>query len=202
MTDWKPKYDDLIISVNGLEGMNLKINLAGFDTTRTTDVEIKMYLSTDSTLVVPRIYTDMQFDLGTSLEYAQITMVDKVLQQRISSLIVDIPSRANFAATIGDILELDLTVPAPGGSTSAPNSVDALMITMARYVDGDWWPATAFMRNLPGEVHLSTGPSKDFDITEDTTFQGLNTLDYTSNGDDMDLYIYATGRAIDSRSDI
>ena len=202
MTDWKPKYDDLIISVNGLEGMNLKINLAGFDTTRATDVEIKMYLSTDSTLVVPRIYTDMQFDLGTSLEYAQITMVDKVLQQRISSLIVDIPSRANFAATIGDILELDLTVPAPGGSTSAPNSVDALMITMARYVDGDWWPATAFMRNLPGEVHLSTGPSKDFDITEDTTFQGLNNLDYTSNGDDMDLYIYATGRAIDSRSDI
>ena len=202
MTDWKPKYDDLIISVNGLEGMNLKINLAGFDTTRTTDVEIKMYLSTDSTLVVPRIYTDMQFDLGTSLEYAQITMVDKVLQQRISSLIVDIPTRANFAATIGDILELDLTVPAPGGSTSAPNSVDALMITMARYVDGNWWPATAFMRNLPGEVHLSTGPSKDFDITEDTTFQGLNNLDYTSNGDDMDLYIYATGRAIDSRSDI
>ena len=202
MTDWKPKYGDFIILVNGLEGMDLNINLAGFDTTRATDVEIKMYMSTDSTLVVPRIYTDMQFELGTSLEYAQITMLDKVLKQRISSLIVDIPPRANFAATIGDILEMDLTVPAPGGSTSAPNSVDALMITMARYVDDNWWPATAFMRNLPGEVHLSTGPSKDFDITEDTTFQGVNTLDYTSNGDDMDLYIYASGRAIDSRSDI
>ncbi|CAI8220338.1 MAG: Uncharacterised protein [Methanobacteriota archaeon] len=202
MTDWKPKYGDFLILVKGLEGMDLKINLAGFDTTRATDVNVQMYMSTDSTLVVPRIYTDMSFELENSLEYAQITMLDKVLKQRLDALIVDIPPRANFAATIGDVLEMDLSVPAPGGSTSAINSVDALMLSMARYVDGKWWPATAFMRDLPGEVHLSTSPSKNFDITEDTTFQGVNTLDYTSNGDEMDLYIYATGRAIDSRSDI
>lgn len=202
MTDWKPKYSDFVILVKGLEGMDLKINMEGFDTTRATDVDVRMYLSTDSTLVVPRIYTDMHFELGNSLEYAQITMLDKVLKQRLSALIVDIPARADFAATIGDILELDLSVPAPGGSTPALHSVDALMLSMARYVDGEWWPATAFMRDLPGEVHLSTSPSKNFDVTEDTTFQGVNTLEYTSNGDEMDLYIYATGRAIDSRSDI
>ncbi|MBJ23861.1 MAG: hypothetical protein CMB64_04255 [Euryarchaeota archaeon] len=202
MTDWKPKYSDFIILVNGLEGMDLKINLDGFDTTRTTDVDIGMFMSTDSTLVVPRIYTDMSFDLGTGLEYVQLNMLDKVLKQRLSTLIVDIPAKANFAATIGDILEMDLSVPAPGGSISATRSVDALMITMARYVDDEWWPATAFMRDIPGEMHLTTGPSKEFDITKDTTFQGVNTLEYTSNGNEMDLYIYASGRAINSRSDI
>ena len=202
MTDWKPKYEDFIISIKGLEGLDLDINLAGFDTTRASDVDVRMFMSTDSTLVVPRIYTDMHFELENSLEYAHITMLDKVLKQRLSALIVDIPPRADFAATIGDILEMDLNVPAPGGSESATHSVDALMISMARYVDGEWWPATAFMRDLPGEVHLSTAPSKNFDITKDTTFQGTNTLEYTSNGDEMDLYIYATGRAIDSRSDL
>ena len=202
MTDWKPKYGDFVISIKGLEGMDLDINLAGFDTTRATDVDVRMFMSTDSTLVVPRIYTDMHFELENSLEYAHITMLDKVLKQRLSALIVDIPPRADFAATIGDILEMDLSVPAPGGSEAAIHSADAVMISMARYVDGEWWPATAFMRDLPGEVHLSTAPSKNFDITKDTSFQGTNTLEYTSNGNDMDLYIYATGRAIDSRSDI
>tara|TARA_B100001115_G_scaffold185115_1_gene191976 strand:+ start:1689 stop:6401 length:4713 start_codon:yes stop_codon:yes gene_type:complete len=202
MTDWKPKYSDFTIKVDGLEGMNLNINLDGFDTTRAIDVEIGMFMSTDSTLIVPRIYTDMSFNLGSELDYVQINMLDKVLKQRVSTLIVDIPSKANFAATIGDVLIMDLAVPAPGGSISASTSVDAIMITMARYLDNQWWPTTAFMRDLPGELHLETGPSKEFDITKETSFQGVNTLDYTSNGNEMDLYIYASGRAINSRSNI
>ena len=76
------------------------------------------------------------------------------------------------------------------------------MIQMMRYVDEQWWPATAFMRDLPGEMHLAAQPSTRFDITEQTAFQGLYTLDYSSNTDSMDLYLEAAGRAIDSRSDI
>ena len=76
------------------------------------------------------------------------------------------------------------------------------MLKQLRYVDGFWYPSTAFMRDLPGEMHLSTEPDTRFDIRKQTAFQGMRTLDYSSNTDDMDLYLEASGRAIEAKGDV
>jgi hypothetical protein len=49
---------------------------------------------------------------------------------------------------------------------------------------------------------LDVQPSFNFDITKDTSFQGMPTLDYTSSGRGMDMFITAAGRAINSRGDM
>jgi hypothetical protein len=76
------------------------------------------------------------------------------------------------------------------------------MIQQMRYVDDQWWPATAFMRNLPGEMRLAAQPEKEFDIRADIAFQGMMTLDYHSNTENMDLYLEASGRAVDTKGDV
>ncbi len=82
------------------------------------------------------------------------------------------------------------------------HSADAIMLQSMRYIDGFWWPATVFMRDLPGVMQLKAQPQLVFDIREMSSFQGMMSLDYTSNTDDMDLYLEAKGRAIDAKGDI
>jgi len=61
---------------------------------------------------------------------------------------------------------------------------------------------TVFINEIPGTMTLDIEPSYNFDITKDTSFQGIPTLDYSSNGRGMDLFITAAGRAINSKGDI
>ena len=63
-------------------------------------------------------------------------------------------------------------------------TAEALMIQQHRFVDGRWWPTTVFMRP-PRQLYLVAEPSEVYDIREETSFQGLFTMDYTSNGEDM-----------------
>ena len=200
MEDWEPRYSDLEISASGLSGIDLDFRFSGFDTEKLSDIEIELYLVSDYSFVVPRVSIDMHYSLSQPLDYAYLTMLDHSSKQRIETMIKNVAKEANLAATIGDILLIDFTV--PDSATIDGKSADAVMLQTTRYVDNKWWPATIFMRDLPTQMSLATEPATVFDITEDLSFQGSATLDYNSNGDDMDLYISASGRAIDSRADL
>jgi len=200
MEDWKPRYPDLEISAMGLSGVDLDFRFSGFDTTKESDIEIELYLISDYSFVVPRVSVDMHYSLSQPLDYAYLTMLDYSSKQRIETMIKGVAKEANLAATIGDILLIDFTV--PDDAAMDGKSAEALMLQMTRYVDNTWWPATIFMRDLPTQMSLATQPATIFDITENMAFQGSATLEYNSNGDNMDLYIFANGRAIDSRADM
>ena len=119
---------------------------------------------------------------------------------RIEALIIGVPQSTDFSATIGDVLLVDIEVPSEYQIDG--HSADAIMLQSMRYIDGFWWPATVFMRDLPGVMQLKAQPQLVFDIREMSSFQGMMSLDYTSNTDDMDLYLEANGRAIDAKGDI
>jgi hypothetical protein len=119
---------------------------------------------------------------------------------RIEALIIGVPQSTDFSATIGDVLLVDIDVPMQYRQDG--HSADAMMLQSMRYIDGFWWPATVFMRDLPGVMQLKAQPQLVFDIREMSSFQGMMSLDYSSNTDDMDLYLEASGRAIDSKGDI
>ena len=69
------------------------------------------------------------------------------------------------------------------------------------HADGEWWPLTVFINDVPGVMDLDIEPSSSFDITQDLAFQGMPTLTYSSSGDGMDMFISGAGRAINSRGD-
>jgi len=57
-----------------------------------------------------------------------------------------------------------------------------------------------FIRDVPGEMHLSAAPATDFDIHEVTAFQGMFEMTYSSNSDEMDLFIETKGKAQNARN--
>ncbi|MBI19729.1 MAG: hypothetical protein CMB73_04055 [Euryarchaeota archaeon] len=200
MNDWQPDIEDLEFVVNGFNGQNLDVIFSGLDTSKMNDVRATALFSQDTNLTIPRLNLEMRYDMGIRLDYAQARFVDTNLKTRADVFLMGVPQQTDFTATIGDILLLDVFVPEQYRVNG--HSADYLMVQQAIFADGKWWPATVFMRDLPAEMHLATEPNTNFDIRQDTTFQGLLTMDYTSNTEDMDMYVEASGRAIDSKGDV
>lgn len=200
MTQWQPAREQVSIIANGLEGRDVELVINGLDTSRPHNIEIFAVFSTQENLSVPRVSIDMFYDAGVRLESAYALLIDHQALTRVEALVMGVPQSTDVSAVIGDVLNIDLNVPEQFRINE--HSADALMLKQLRFVDGFWWPATAFMRDLPGFMQLSTEPEINFDIKEQTAFQGMRTLDYYSNTDDMDLYLEASGRAIDSKGDV
>ena len=200
MSQWQPMYPQMTIIANGLEGQDLELFIDGLDTTMPRNVEVNVLFSTQENLTVPRVSVDMHYDAGVRLKSAHAILIDHEALTRVEALVVGIPQSTDVSAVIGDVLLLDLVVPEIHRVNG--HSADSLMLQQLRYIDGFWYPSTAFMRDLPGEMHLATEPDTRFDIRKQTAFQGMRTLDYSSNTDDMDLYLEASGRAIEAKGDV
>ena len=199
---WKPLREQISIVVNGLQGRDMDLVVNGLDITKPNDVSVNALFFTQDDLIVPRFNVIMNYDFGTNLDSVYTTFIDRVEQTRVEALFIDVAQSMDFSATIGDIFNITMTVPERFRSETNDFSAEKLMIQQMRFIDGFWWPATTFMRNLPSVMDLSAVPSNDFDIRADTSFQGMMTLDYRSNGDDLDLYLEASGRAVDFRGDV
>ena len=197
---WQPERQQLTFEVNGLDGKDVKLVLDGLDNQNPNNVVANAVFSTQDNLTVPRVTVDMHYDIGVRLNSAHAIFIDKYAMNRIEALIIGVPQSTDFSATIGDVLLVDIDVPIQ--YRQGEHSADAMMLQSMRYVDGFWWPATVFMRDLPGVMQLKAQPQLVFDIREMSSFQGMMSLDYSSNTDDMDLYLEASGRAIDSKGDI
>ena len=200
MSQWQPMYPQLTIIANGLDGQDVELFIDGLDTTMPRNVEINALFSTQENLTVPRVAVDMFYDAGIRLKSAHAILIDHKALTRVEALVVGIPQSTDVSAVIGDVLILDLVVPEIYRING--HSADSLMLKQLRYIDGFWYPSTAFMRDLPGEMHLATEPDTRFDIRKQTSFQGMRTLDYSSNTNDMDLYLEASGRAIEAKGDV
>jgi hypothetical protein len=200
MSQWQPMYPQLTIIANGLDGQDVELFMDGLDTTMPRNVEVNALFSTQENLTVPRVAVDMFYDAGVRLKSAHAILIDHNALTRVEALVVGIPQSTDVSAVIGDVLILDLVVPEIYRING--HSADSLMLKQLRYIDGFWYPSTAFMRDLPGEMHLATEPDTRFDIRKQTSFQGMRTLDYSSNTNDMDLYLEASGRAIEAKGDV
>jgi len=196
---WQPVLSAFRIEIKGLNGYDIEFELDGLDTTQPQDAEVRMLIGTDDAYAVPRTNVDMYFNLGKRLDYVRALMINHRVKQRVEVFVKDVPSEASLVATIGDILLINFEV--PEHLRIGTRSAEAVMLQMLRWKEDRWWPATVFMRDLPGFMDLSMRPQQIFDINSPMQFQGAMTLDYTSNTDTMDLYVESTGRAIEQRGD-
>ena len=199
LTDWLPAREHLFITMNGIEQSATELQIFGFDTGQSRDVSVSATFSRQDNLTVPRLSIEMDYDIGEELEYAYAVFIDQENLVRAETFIETVPRKTEFQATIGDVLQLSVDVPLD--QQNQQTSVESMMIQQHRFVDGFWWPATTFFRNVPSYMTLTAQPDTRYDIREETSFQGMMTLDYASNSDQMDMYIEASGRAIDAKGD-
>ncbi len=193
LDDWKPARPLLTVELNGLARTDSLLVISGLDTELVRDIELEMSIVTESELIIPRTTIDMNYEMGERMDSARVLQNNKLRGIRTEMMLFDAPASANLYSKIGDILQADLLV--PPSDRIGLNAADSLMLQQLRMVDGLWWPSTMFIRDVPGEMHLKAEPAGDFDIDEVTTFQGMFEMDYSSNSDEMDLFIETKGKA-------
>jgi len=196
---WTPFRPVLTVELNGLAKTDTLLVLTGLDTGLKRDISLNATISTQSELVIPRTTIDMVYDLGERLDNARVLQNNQLRGIRTEMMIFNAPATADLYSTIGDILQADLIVPPE--DRIGINSADSMMLQQLRKVDGLWWPATMFIRDVPGEMHLKAAPANNFDIHEEQSFQGMFEMDYSSNSDDMDLFIETKGKSQNLRGD-
>jgi len=198
LEDWKPARPVLTIELNGLARTDSMLVLSGLDTDLVRDIELGISIATESELIIPRTTIDMKYDMGERMDSTRVLQNNKLRGIRTELMLFDAPASATLYSKIGDILQADLTV--PPADRIGLNAADSLMLQQLRRVDGLWWPSTMFIRDVPGEMHLLAEPASDFDINEVTTFQGMFEMSYSSNSDEMDLFIETKGKSQNTRS--
>lgn len=199
LENYVPARPMFTIEMNGLQRSDLSMIVQGLDTSQARDVSLNAVYNTSTDGIIPRFSIDMVYDLGESVELIDIRQVSHVEKIRTDIVMFGVPRSAEISASIGDVLIADLFVPIEYRLSS--NSIDSLFLQQLRYVEDRWWPSTVFMRDLPSEMHLAAEPSNVFNINEITSFQGMFTLDYSSNSDRMDLFLESKGKSQNVQGD-
>ena len=193
MENWKPFRPVFTIEVNGLAKTDSLMIMSGFNTTISRDVLIDANFKTDEEPIIPRNTIDMEYHIGERIDNARVLQINRLRDIRTEMMMFDVPQNATIVSEIGDILKTTLNVPPQ--YRDGVKAADSMMLQQLRKVDGEWHPSTMFIKDVPGVMNLEASPNNDFDIHEVESFQGMYEMSYSSNSDDMDLFIETKGKA-------
>ena len=112
MSQWMPKYPQLTIVANGLEGQDFELFIDGLDTTTPRNVEVNAVFSppkkTSPFLGFPWTCSTMRACASNPHMPSSLTTMRSL---RVEALVVGIPQSTDVSSVIGDVLLLNLTVP-------------------------------------------------------------------------------------------
>ena len=197
---WVPTREEFIFDIKGFEGQDFALTMVGLEIGDTTSLEVEMDLERINDLLIPEIMLTSRYVMSHRLDYVHAMLLDREGATRSEVLLNGIPKMVDLNAALGQRVHLSMSV--PESQQIEGKSVDSMMMQQQVFTNGEWWPLTVFMREIPGTMTLDVEPSYNFDITKDTSFQGMPTLDYSSSGRGMDLFISAAGRAVNTRGDM
>ncbi len=197
---WIPTREEFIFDIKGFEGQDFAMTMLGLDVGKNTSLEMEMDLERINDLVIPEIIITSRYEMSNELDFIHAMLLDRQGATRSEVLLNSIPKKVDLNAALGQRVHLSMSV--PDEDQTSGRSVESMMMQQQVFSDDQWWPLTVFINEIPGTMTLDIEPSYNFDITKDTSFQGIPTLDYSSNGRGMDLFITAAGRAINSKGDI
>ena len=199
MSDWLPAREEFIVEIKGFDGQDLDLALIGFVEGQSTEVSVETSFSTRNLGAVSEVTTSTNYKLSQRLDYVVASILDRNLGTKSQLFVSDIPGEIDLYASIGESISVSLSV--PEYERIQGDSVKSVMLQQLQWSAGEWWPATIFLKDVPGEIDLTTDPATIFDITRPTSFQGIPEFDFAASSAGMDLYMEITGRAINQRGD-
>jgi hypothetical protein len=200
LDSWEPGREEFMIHAYGVNGQDLLLTMQGLEPGKPTNLFLDAVFEIRDSGGITQVSTGTQFGLSEKLDWIHMVLINRESQSRTEMLINDIPKSISLQASLGTAISIDMSVPEEQRIEGF--AVGSLMLQQMQWMDGFWWPATVFLKDIPGYINLTTAPEMNFDITRNLAFQGLPNLDFTSSDDGMSLYIEAFGRAINSRGDI
>jgi hypothetical protein len=199
---WLPGAESMIIATDSIQGMDAFVTLHGLPVGVSSDIELEMVIDvTETTGSISEIDTVARYAASFPLSSIHAELLDRNVGARSEILINGVPSRVNLDASLGTAIRINMDVPTEY-QDSQGRAVDSMMVQQMQWFDGEWRPATVFLKDVPGTIALSTEPGRTFDITKSLAFQGIAQLDFASSTPGMSMFIEAQGEAINQRGDI
>ena len=199
---WLPGAESMIIATDSIQGMDAFVTLHGLPVGVSSDIDLEMVFDvTETTGSISEIETVARYSASFPLSSIHAELLDRNVGARSEILINGVPSRVNLDASLGTAIMINMDVPTLY-QDSQGRSVDSMMVQQMQWFEGEWRPATVFLKDVPGTIALSTEPGRTFDITKSLAFQGIAQLDFASSTPGMSLFIEAQGEAINQRGDI
>ncbi len=199
LAQWIPRRSEFIIDVHGLEGRDVEVTALGLTPGTATDLHMVTQLEIETGQTIPTTTIASHYEMSHRLDSVHAMLLDRNSGTRSEVLLTDIPRIVDVNAALGRRVTLSLSVPEDQQRDGM--GVDSVFMQQLIHSEGEWWPLTVFINDVPGDMNLDVEPSSRFDITQDLSFQGMPTLTYSSSGDGMDMFISAAGRAINSHGD-
>jgi len=200
LDSWEPGREEFMIHAYGVNGQDLLLTMQGLEPGKPTNLFLDSVFEIRDSGGITEVSTGTQFGLSERLDWIHMMLINRDSQSRTEMLINEIPKSIALQASLGTAISIDMSVPEEERIEGF--AVGSLMLQQMQWMDGFWWPATVFLKDIPGYINLTTAPEMNFDITKNLAFQGLPNFEFTSSDDGMSLYIEAFGRAINSRGDI
>jgi hypothetical protein len=201
MDGWSPARSEFIIAARGINGQDLILTLQGLEPGTSTSLAIDtIFEIRETTGGITEVSTSTHYYLSNRLDWVHALLINREAGARTEILINDIPESIDLRASLGTAISIDMTV--PDAYRRAGPAVGSIMMQQMQWMDGQWWPATVFLTDVPDSINLTTEPDLNFDITQSLAFQGTPVLDFSASSGGMSLYIEANGRAVNQRGDI
>ena len=197
---WEPFNPEFVISSKGVNGQDIFLTIDGLDVGNPTSLLVDSVFRTETLGGITETSTSTLYSMSNRLEWFHALLLDRQSGSRTEMMVQDIPESIEIQASLGNAISMDVTVPEQ--FRKGDLGVGSIMIQQMQWMDGNWWPATMFLTQVPGSMNLTTEPDLNFDITENLAFQGMPILDFSASSEGMSLYIEAQGRAINSKGDI
>ena len=199
MEGWEPARDEFVLEVNGFEGQDLSLTFIGFTPGISTSLSVDTTLSTEVIGPITDVTVSSHYEMSTRLEAVHASLLDRELGIRSELFVKDIPREIDLQAKTGSEISVALTV--PESEQQFGRSVESVMMQTMQWADGEWWPATIFLNDVPGTIDLTSASSKSFDITKSTSLQGTSEFEFSASASGMDLFMDVTGRSVNERGD-
>ena len=196
---WMPAHSELMVQIYGINGQDLLLTLQGMTVGTPTNLGLDAVFEIRSVGEITEVTTSTHYVLSERLDWVHVLLINREAGSRTEVMIQDIPETVDLQASIGTAISIDMTVPEQYRRDGS--SVGAIMMQQMQWLDSAWWPVTVFLTDVPGWINLTTGPSLEFDITQNLAFQGSPTLEFRASEEGMSLYIEAFGKAINKRGD-
>jgi hypothetical protein len=189
MKGFRPKYDWMLVDLEGISGRDIYAYLTGIGTP--VDFRLDANITQNATYGRDTLRADIRFHASQPFGPFIASLARRPpLSTRVLVYAASLPQELELSAYMAEKLEMEY---------SASEAMEHLYVKNSRLVKDQWRASSVLMHDIPRTVEVKFDPPKHFDASAGPV-QMLPDFSVTAGQDNLDIYVVLDGKATGQRS--
>jgi hypothetical protein len=189
MTGFRPKYDWMLVDLEGMSGRDIYAYLTGLGTP--VDFRLDANITQNATYGRDKLKADIGFHSSRPFGPFITSMTRRAPEStRVLAYASSLPQDLSLSAYMAEKLEL---------SYSASEAMEHLYIKNSRLVKDSWRASTVLLHDIPRSVEVELDPTQHFEASAGPV-QMLPDFSVTAGQDNLDVLVILDGKATGQRT--